>query len=99
MKIVVVWIAGCLFLCAAAAAGYYAGKMERGDADRDQFTRNIVEVETDMAEVRNSTDAGDLKRIITFDSGNYYISARKSLPASPVHRSEHQCVVDADEAT
>jgi len=99
MKIVVIWVAGCLLLCVAAAAGYYAGKMERGDADQDQFTYEIIEGEADMAEVRNSTEArGDFKRIITFDSGNYYVSAPKNAPASAEHRSEHQCVLDADEA-
>jgi hypothetical protein len=94
MKMVVVWIVGSLLICAAAAAGYYVGKTERGDADPEQLTRKSVKSETNMAEVLNSTDArGDSKTIITFDLDNYVL-ARKSLPASSVHRSDHQCVLD-----
>jgi hypothetical protein len=94
MKMVVVWIVGCLLICAAAAAGYYVGKTERGDPAPEQLTHNAVKSEANTAEVLNSTDArGDSKTIITFDLDNYVL-ARKNLPASSVHRSDHQCVLD-----
>jgi hypothetical protein len=94
MKMVVVWIVGCLLICAAAAAGYYVGKMERGAADPEQLTRNSVKSDANMAEVLNSTDAReDSKTIITFDLNNYAL-ARKNLPASSVHRSDPQCDLD-----
>jgi hypothetical protein len=100
-------IVGGLLLFAAAVAGYHArnlatpiqAKAESGEADRNQLTRNLIEVEANTEEVLNITDAGgNLKKIITFDSG-YYVSPRKNPPASPMHMSERQCIADADEAT
>ena len=57
MKMRVVWIVGCLLIFAAAAVGYHLGKMERADADLEQFSRNSATSEENNAEVLNSSDA------------------------------------------
>jgi hypothetical protein len=111
MKIVVVRIVGGLLLCAAAAGGgYYAGKspkpisqikVEMANADREYFTRNLIEVKTDMSDVLNSTDAfSNLKQIarrFRVASGKYLLALKK-LPDSSKHTIERNCFAQADEA-
>jgi len=111
MKIVVVGIVGSMLLCAGAAAGgYYVGKLtklvsqtgeEKANADLEYFTRSLIELRADMADVLSGTDAfGNLRQIarrFRIASGKYLL-ALKNLPDSPMRTIESKCLADADAA-
>jgi hypothetical protein len=111
MKIIVVGVVGSILLCAAAAAGgFYVGKLtkpvsltrvEKAKADQECFTRNLIELRADMSDVLSSSDPfGNVRQIarrLRLASGRYLLSL-KYLPASPLHTIESNCLLDADEA-
>ena len=114
MKTTVIRIVGGLLLVVAGAAGgYYVAKStnpvsrvkveETLDSGRNKLTRNLIEVQTDVAEIGSSIDPlTDLKQIarkFRAASGTYLLSLEaKSLPHSSTRLSERRCLQDADEA-